>query len=199
MTEKLHICPTCNSQMFRRFNSSIWTCFECEKKKVIVKVNKTPIKQVRVKKTTAKKPKSKNEKQKARDRADQWFSRYIRLKYSFDANYTLVAKCFTCGNIHPIMNLDCGHYINREHISVRFNENNARPQCTYCNRYRSGRHMEFGVALAKEIGAENFDNLRQTAMFTDNDNEIFFREQADLYRSKVNEIIKNRNIINPWK
>jgi len=59
--------------------------------------------------------------------------------------------------------------------------------------------MEFGVALAKEIGAENFDNLRQTAMFTDNDNEIFFREQADLYRYKVNEIIKNRNIINPWK
>ena len=141
----------------------------------------------------------KTEKQKARDRADQWFSRYIRIKYSVDAYYMLVANCYTCGRIHPIKHLDCGHYINREHISVRFNENNARPQCTYCNRYRSGKHFDFGVKLAKEIGAEEFDNLRQMAMFTDNDNELYFREQAEFYRKKVNEIIKERNIINPWK
>ena len=197
MSEKLHICQKCRSQMFQKFNSSIFVCFECEKKAKSVKSKPTTAKKVAVKKTGLKR--GKTEKQKARDRADQWFSRYIRLKNAMDYGGTIVTKCYTCNKTYKVKDLDCGHYINREHISVRFNENNARPQCTYCNRYRSGKHFDFGVKLAKEIGAEEFDNLRQLAMFTDNNNELYFREQAELYRKKVNEIIKEKNIINPWK
>ena len=183
--------------MFQKFNSSIFVCFECEKKAKSVKSNPTITKKENVKKTGLKR--GKTEKQKARDRADQWFSRYIRLKNAIDYGGTIVTRCYTCNKTYKVKDLDCGHYINREYISVRFNENNARPQCTYCNRYRSGKHFDFGVKLAKEIGVEEFDNLRQMAMFTNNDNELYFREQAEFYRKKVNEIIKERNIINPWK
>ena len=197
MTERLHICPKCKSQMFQKFNSSIFVCFECEKKAKSVKSKPTITKKGNVKKTGFKR--GKTEKQKARDRADKWFSRFIRLKNAFDYGGTIVTRCYTCNKTYNVKNLDCGHYINREHISVRFNENNARPQCTYCNHYRSGKHFDFGVKLAKEIGVEEFDNLRQLAMFTDNDNELYFREQAEFYRKNVNEIIKEKNIINPWK
>ena len=50
MTEKLHICQKCRSQMFQKFNSSIWVCFECEKKAKSVKSKPTITKKVTVQK-----------------------------------------------------------------------------------------------------------------------------------------------------
>lgn len=200
MDKPTHICPIHKSRMFQRFNSTLWFCPECEKSKKSIRVDKLHSSTKKVPKNGLKSVKGKTPRQRAMDNADMWFSRYIRLKYSEQKMFGLfVAKCYTCGAIHDIKLLDNGHYVNREHKTVRFNEDNCRPQCTYCNRYRSGRHLEFGINLVKEIGSKRVDVLKQLSLFPGEDNEIFYREQSEIYRKKFNELLKERNITNPWK
>jgi hypothetical protein len=143
--------------------------------------------------------KGKTPRQKAMDTADKWFSWYIRLKYSFEMNGELFCKCYTCETIKPIKNIDNGHYVSRKEKSTRFAENNARPQCVRCNDHLHGEHTKFGLNLVKEIGVEAVDNLRQLSLFIGEDNELFYREQAKIYRLKFNDLLKEKNVSNPWK
>jgi len=194
----LHICPTHKSRMFQRFNSTLWYCPSCENSKKSVKVDTLHTSTKIGAKKGGKSGKTKTPRQRAMDNADMWFSRYIRFKDSEKKMFNLfVARCYTCGVIHDIKLLDAGHYVNREHKTVRFNEDNAKPQCTYCNRYRSGKHLEFGIKLTKEIGADKVDELKQLSLFPGEDNELFYREQAKIYREKFNQLVKEKGG-NPW-
>lgn len=197
---KEHIC-SCGRSIPAPRNSTIWAkqCPSCTLKDAFKKKSSNKVSLSSKHKNKSSVLVSKSPKLRAMERADMWFSRYIRLKYSHEYSGHTFCKCYTCGNLHDIKLIDCGHYVNREHKTVRFNENNSRPQCTYCNRYRSGRHLEFGVKLASEIGAEEFDNLRQLSLFPGEDNEIFYREQAKIFRNKFNQLIKEMQICNPWK
>ena len=143
--------------------------------------------------------KKKSPRQRAMDRSDEWFSKYIRLKYSFESCGEFVCRCYTCGSLHGIKSIDCGHYVNREQKTVRFDENNARPQCVFCNQHRSGRHVIFGTNLQKEVGAEEVDRIRQLSLFSGEDNEQFYREQSDKYRKMFNELLIEKKINNPWQ
>lgn len=143
-----------------------------------------------------KRKKKRTPKQIAMASADMWFSRYIRISHSVDGAF---CKCYTCGKPYGIKNIDCGHYVNRGHKTVRFNENNARPQCKRCNRFNSGKHTEFGIKLSKEIGAEEVDNLRQLSLFPGEDNELFYREQADIFKKKYKEYIEKHGIVDWFK
>lgn len=198
------ICKTHNIEKIKRFNSTLYICPKCESEARIKKnkalLNSSYMKSTDRCSTSLKQGKKrKSPRQKAMDRADEWFSKYIRLKYSFESCGELVCRCYTCNSIHWIKQLDCGHYVNREHKTVRFDENNARPQCVFCNQHRSGRHAIFGLNLEKEVGAEEVDRLRQLSLFPGEDNEQFYREQADKYRNLFNELLIERKIKNPWK
>lgn len=88
--------------------------------------------------------------QKAIDQADIWFSKYIRLKY---ADKSGMVKCYTCGKPHRWdqgRRMNCGHFMSRGKLTTRWHENNARPQCVGCNKYKSGRQYEFGLKLDQE-------------------------------------------------
>jgi len=135
----------------------------------------------------------KSAKLRAMDNADMWFSRYIRLKYSQELMFgVFVCYCYTCGSRHGIKSIDNGHYHNRENKATRYHENNARPQCKYCNQHKSGRHTKFGDKLLNELGFEEFEELRKLALSVGEDNEIFYQEQAKIYRVKFNELVKEK-------
>lgn len=87
---------------------------------------------------------------KIKKKADRTFSRYIRLKNSV-AGY---CSCVTCGTRKPIKNIQAGHYIPRNILSTRFDEENVHPQCVGCNMFNKGRLDEYAVYLEKnyEIG-----------------------------------------------
>lgn len=118
--------------------------------------------------------------------ADTYFSRYIRLFYSKDRKCT----CYTCGNIYPIKEVDNGHYQKREHKSVRYDENNCRPQCKTCNGdvKHNGKQDIFRVNLVNEIGEELVAELEQLTRTTIKANNVFYRMVADEYRNKLNEL-----------
>ncbi len=79
--------------------------------------------------------------------ADAIFSKYIRLKYA-DKN-GLVA-CFTCGTKKHWTLMQNGHYIKRQHLYLRWDERNCRPQDQYCNEYKDGNIPSFITELEKE-------------------------------------------------
>ena len=67
-------------------------------------------------------------------RLDKEFSLFIRLRDSSGGYF----KCISCGQIKPFEQADCGHYINRQHMSTRFDEMNCNAQCRKCNRFMEG-------------------------------------------------------------
>ena len=142
--------------------------------------------------------KGRSSKQRAMVMADKWFSRYIRLTHSTILQGVVACECYTCGNLYNVKNIDCGHYHNRGNKLTRYDERNARPQCKNCNRYNSGRHTKFGDKLMNEIGAESFEKLRQTALLAGNDSEQFYKEMADKFKKKFNDLSKKKGV-NLWK
>lgn len=191
------IC-NCGRKTYPRYNSTIIPdkCPTCQLKDA-TKSQKT-IKSFPVEKFNTSAKKKRSSRQKAMDNADMWFSRYIRLKYSIEIVDDLFCKCFTCGKLHSIKNIDCGHYIGRGEKHLRFNEDNARPQCKKCNRFKQGEHKLFHSNLIKEIGFEKVDQLLQIQLYPGEDNEIFYREQAKIYREKFNQLVKEKGG-NPWR
>jgi len=161
-----------------------------EKREKHIKIPITHDKQVRIVLGT---------KSQAMQRADQYFSRYIRLFHSFETTAGQVCTCYTCGNIKPIKEAECGHWQRRGFKTTRFHENNARPQCNKCNYRRSGEPEKFEMKLIREIGAEKVNELKQLAQKEGEDNRIFYSEIAKKYRGKVRELLKERGIENPWK
>lgn len=119
--------------------------------------------------------------------ADTYFSRYIRLFYAdLNGNCT----CYTCGDLVNLKECDNGHYQKREHKATRYHLNNCRPQCKSCNgdTKHNGKQDVFRKNLVYEIGEENVLEIEKLARSTFKTNTLWFREIADKYRIKLNEL-----------
>ncbi len=87
-------------------------------------------------------------------KADSAFSLYIRTRDSqeYKGEYF---RCISCGRVLPIEQADCGHFINRQHMSLRFSEMNCNAQCRHCNRIMEGNFSGYLIGLIKKIGENN--------------------------------------------
>lgn len=83
-----------------------------------------------------------------KDKLDKEFSLFIRLRDSENGYF----RCISCGQIKPFEQADCGHYINRQHMSTRFDEMNCNAQCRACNRYQEGNMSGYRQGLVKKYG-----------------------------------------------
>ncbi len=89
---------------------------------------------------------------------DRQFSIYIRTKFSDkDGNN----KCYTCGKAGTIKTMQCGHYVSRQYLATRWDENNCRIQCAGCNLFGNGKPLDFEENLKKELGAEYVEVMKK--------------------------------------
>src|SRR3990167_5110568 len=88
--------------------------------------------------------------------ADKYFSLYIR---RVNADKNGMAVCFTCRAIKHWKELQCGHYIPRNHLSTRFEERNVACQCVGCNMFGRGKHDEFAIQLMAKYGKDILEDL----------------------------------------
>jgi hypothetical protein len=79
--------------------------------------------------------------------ADALHSRYIRLKYA-DANG--MVSCYTSGKRLHYTRMQCGHFISRKHLGLRWSDDNTRPQSEYDNCHLSGNLEVFREKLEAE-------------------------------------------------
>lgn len=98
--------------------------------------------------------KSKNPHKRAHDRAWDAISLYIRMS---NADINGNVKCFTCDKAWHYKEIDAGHFLHGNNMD--FIEENIHPQCTACNRYRSGNAIEYTVRMIKLYGNEFVEEL----------------------------------------
>lgn len=103
--------------------------------------------------------KSKSETRKIQDLLWQECRRIIKNRYAMDGKMF----CFTCGKEMSGSNSQTGHFIpNRVGGALlRYNLDNLRPQCYYCNINLGGNGSVFYKNLLAEKGQEYIDNLFQ--------------------------------------
>lgn len=95
---------------------------------------------------------------------DLVFSKYIRLKY---ADENGMVKCYTCPTVEPWTMITNGHYISRQHMFLRWDERNCKPQCDMCNVKKHGNIKAYTKQLQLEYPG-----------LTD----ILFEESATVYK-----------------
>ena len=88
--------------------------------------------------------------------ADKWFSLYIRLR---DADENGMVKCVTCGKVAHYKEMDCGHFVTRNHKATRYSKDNCHPQDTFCNRYAHGEQYKHGQYIDSRYGVGFADFL----------------------------------------
>jgi len=130
--------------------------------------------------------------------ADAYFSKYIRLKNSFESNGERICICYTCSTPHKVTNIDNGHWQRRGYYATRFNENNCRPQCRKCNKYEQGKPEIFEKHLIHELGIDEVAKIRELAQTNIDETKEFYHNIIEIYKKKFRELKKELGI-NPWK
>lgn len=103
--------------------------------------------------------------------ADEWFSRYIRIRDASFVDGQWVGTCITCPRRLVVINAEGkwnasaqhGHLIGRGTFSLRYDEENGNMQCAHCNawldkdemisRYRGAVDDKYGIGTYKRLKA----------------------------------------------
>lgn len=94
------------------------------------------------------------------NRLDGVVSQYVRLKY---ANKQGIVRCYTCGRSYLWKDIDNGHFWSRRYMPTRFDPENCRPQCQFCNREMGGNYNVYSRKMFIELGKERYENLERKA------------------------------------
>jgi hypothetical protein len=118
--------------------------------------------------------------------ADELWSKYVRQDEADQDGY---CHCCSCGETHHWKEMDCGHFVSRNHNLGRYKRENCHAQCRKCNRFREGNKAGYAVYLQKRYGNEILDSLNQlqyqTHKFTvDELQELIVQIRKMLARSK---------------
>lgn len=97
--------------------------------------------------------KHKSPKQKAKDRAWELFSIYIRLRDClFTTGTTTRGKCISCGVEYPFNVLQAGHFVDGRCNSILFSEEGVHAQCLRCNFFLNGNKDNYRKAILDLYG-----------------------------------------------
>lgn len=125
---------------------------------------------------------------KAMAKADKWFSLYIRLRDSLPFHGKAI-RCISCGRVVPFDECDNGHYINRQHMSLRFSELNCNAQCRRCNRFDEGNIQGYRKGLIEKIGLQKVE-LLEAMKYQANRLSAFELEQIAKHYKEESEKLK---------
>ncbi len=87
---------------------------------------------------------------------DTIFSQYIRNRDIVKDGF---CRCISCGEMKHWKKMDAGHYINRKHLSTRYDEQNVHAQCRACNRFDEGNMNGYALNLIRRYGADILEIL----------------------------------------
>ena len=121
---------------------------------------------------------------------DKEFSLYIRLRDSRPFGYKAF-RCISCGQIKPFEQMDCGHFIGRTHMSVRFDELDCNGECRMCNRFDASHLIYYQKNLEQKIGKDKLNMLiargNQTKKWTAWELEILINYYKDQNKKMLAE------------
>lgn len=122
---------------------------------------------------------------------DLCFSMYVRLSRINRSGY---GNCVTCGHLKPFAELDCGHFMSRDHYPTRWDLKNVGIQCQGCNRFRAGRQFEFGQFIDKTEGRGSSAKLHFLAKTGRAPDNFQIQTMIEFYTGEVKKL-RGRKII----
>ena len=128
--------------------------------------------------------------------ADQYFSRYIRLKYYDKKNKAV--KCVTCGKWFHLNEVQAGHFVKRSAISTRFDEENVYPQCQGCNIFQKGNYPAYSKFLIKNFGSERIINLLERGDTLAHATARDYADTAMYYWQETNKLLLKNKLTQWW-
>lgn len=123
---------------------------------------------------------------------DRVFSQYIRLRDMLPG--TTLFRCISCGKVYPISNADCGHYINRKHMSTRFSEVNCNAQCRQCNRFDEGNMSGYRLGLIGKYGEQRVAFLEAQKYETRKYYDYEYEALIAHYKKAIAHILEQRKL-----
>lgn len=110
---------------------------------------------------------------------DVVFSRYIRQRDN--------GQCFTCPKKDHWKNMQCGHFVPRQYLSLRFDERNCNCQCYACNMLYNGQPSLYAIKLKRKYGdsiIEEFESVRLKETKLDS---LWYVDKIEHYKSLLVE------------
>ena len=123
--------------------------------------------------------------------ADKWFSMFIRLR---DADENGYIRCISCGRVVFWKDADCGHFVKRQHMALRFNELSANGQCKKCNCFEQGNDIGFAAGIDQKYGPGTADKLRAMQHNTLHLGKFELKIIADLYQDEATKLRKEKGL-----
>ena len=124
---------------------------------------------------TAKKP----TRSKLVKKLDAVFSQYIRLSNADNNGY---CTCVTCNKTFFWKEIQAGHFMSRKHYSIRWSEENVKPQCIACNVYRAGEQYKYSLYLGSNLSDELYKKSQEITKFTNVELEEMIKEYSTLLK-----------------
>ena len=121
---------------------------------------------------TAKKP----TRSKLVKKLDTVFSQYIRRSSADNNGY---CTCVTCNKTFHWKEIQAGHFMSRKHYSIRWSEENVRPQCVACNVYRAGEQYKYSIFLGSELANVLYLKSKELVKFTNYELEDMINDYSD--------------------
>jgi hypothetical protein len=126
----------------------------------------------------------KSKKKNYKKELDEVFAEYIRLRDSNGDTF----RCISCGQVKPMSQCQCGHYISRAHMATRFDENNCNGQCVSCNIFKSGNVVEYRFGLIDKYGEEVVNQLEAMRNDQRQIKDPEYKELIQYYKDKVKQM-----------
>ena len=122
---------------------------------------------------------------------DRWFSMYIRLQYADDNGWVACYTCVTMVNWKYIQN---GHFAKRGNKSLRFDEENCKPQCKDCNEYKDGCEKTFALRLDQEYYKGKAEELMRRAREEEHLTHAEVEEKIAYYKGEVKRLRNEKGL-----
>ena len=87
------------------------------------------------------------------DRLDEVFSLYIRMRDSREFHFKAF-RCISCGDVKPFEQMDCGHFVSRNAMAIRWDEQNCSGECRKCNRLQGDHLLGYRKNLIIKLGTD---------------------------------------------
>jgi bacteriophage lambda ninG protein len=126
-----------------------------------------------------------------KEKLDQIFSEYIRLRDSDDNGYL---QCISCPAVVFWKEADCGHFVHRSNTSTRFDEINCNGQCRFCNREKRGNSKGYKIGLTRKYGSGILPRIevvkRQYLKITENE----YKQLIAHYTKEVKQLKQQKGL-----
>ena len=101
-------------------------------------------------------------------------------------------RCISCGDVKPFEQMDCGHFVSRNAMAIRWDEQNCSGECRKCNRlqgdhllgYRKNLIIKLGTNAIRGTIADSLDGKKRLEIIKRLGEEKVEALEAQKYASK---------------